>query len=196
MNRTYRWGFALALLPIAACSSNTPAPMAATPPAPPPVAQVDQTFLANATQGGMAEVQAAQLALTKARSPRVKAFANEMIADHTPVNQQIMQLTQQKGLTPPTTVNDMQQQQMTQLQGETGVRFDRDYMHDQVVDHEMMVKLFQDEVANGQDADIKTLAQNTIPVLQKHLMQARQATGTRSEARPMHHRARSSGANM
>lgn len=196
MNRTARWGFALALLPIAACSSNTPAPMAATPPAPPPLAQVDQTFITNAAQGGMAEVQAAQLALTKARSARVKAYANEMLADHTPVNQQLMQLAQQKGVTPPPSVNDMQQQQMAMLQGETGARFDRDYMRAQVTDHQMMVQMFQDEAANGQDPDLKALATSTIPVIQKHLMQARQATGMHAPA-PMHHTAaKASGSNM
>ncbi len=196
MHRTIRWGFALALLPIAACSTTPPAPMASAPPPPPPLAAQDQTFITTAAQGGMAEVQDAQLALTKARSPRVKAYANEMIADHTPVNQQIMQLAQQKGVTLPTTVNDMQQQQMTMLQGETGARFDRDYMRGQAMDHDMMVKLFQDEATNGQDPDLKMLAQNTLPVLQKHLMQARQATGMRSPMPPRHPMARSSGANM
>ncbi len=195
MNRTCRWGLALALLPIAACST-TPPPMAATPPAPPPLAQADQTFVMNAGQDGMAEVQMAQLALTKARSARVKAYANEMISDHTPANQQLMTLAQQKGVTPPAMVSDMQQQQMTMLQGESGARFDRDYMRSQVAGHEAMVQVVQDELANGQDADLKAYAQTNLPVVQKHLMQARQATGMRAPMPPRHTAAKTTGANM
>ena len=151
-----------------------------------------------AAQDGMTEVQEAQLALTKARSARVKAYANEMIADHTPMNQQLMTLAQQKGAMPPAMVNDMQQQQMTMLQGETGARFDRDYMRAQVTDHQMTLQHLQDEVANGQDADLKTFAQNGIPVVQKHLMQARQATGMRAPSTMHHTTARHSaaGSNM
>ena len=186
MNRMIRWGFALALLPVAACSSNTPAPVAEAPPAP-ALAPVDQTFVTMAAQGGMAEVQMATLAQTNARSPRVKSFASEMIKDHSAANDQLMKLAQAKGVTPPTDLTDTQNQQKTMLTGEKGAKFDRDYMHGQVADHQAMVQAFQEEAQNGQDPDIKAFAANTVPTIQQHLTEAQRASGMKM-ARPMMHK--------
>ena len=187
MNRMIRWGFALVLLPVAACSSNTPAPVAEAPPAPPALSPVDQTFVTTAAQGGMAEVQMATLAQTNARSPRVKAYANEMIKDHSAANDQLMKLAQAKGVTPPTNLNEMQNQQKTALTAEKGAKFDRDYMRDQIADHQAMVQAFQDEAQNGQDPEIKAFAASTLPTIQEHLMQAQKASGMKM-ARPMMHK--------
>ncbi len=186
MNRMTRWGFALALLPIAACSSNTPAPVAEAPPAP-MIAPVDQAFVTMAAQGGMAEVQLATLAQTNARSPRVKAYASEMIKDHSAANDQLMKIAQTKGITPPTDLNDMQNQQKTMLTAEKGAKFDRDYMHGQVTDHQAMVQAFQDESQNGQDPDIKAFAASTLPTIQQHLTEAQKASGMKM-AKPMMHK--------
>ena len=186
MNRMIRWGFALALLPVAACSSNTPAPVAEAPPTP-AVAPVDQAFVTMAAQGGMAEVQLATLAQTNARSPRVKTFANEMIKDHSAADDQLLKMAQAKGITPPTDLNDMQNQQKTMLTSEKGAKFDRDYMHGQVTDHQAMVQAFQDEAQNGQDPDIKAFAANTVPTIQQHLTQAQKASGMKM-AKPMMHK--------
>lgn len=187
MNRMTRWGFALVLLPVAACSSNTPAPVAEAPPPPPALAPADQTFVTMAAQGGMAEVQLATLAQTNARSPRVKAYANEMIKDHGAADDQLLKIAQTKGVTPPTTLSDTQTQQKTMLTAEHGAKFDRDYMHGQVVDHQAMVQAFQDEAQNGQDPDVKAFAASTLPTIQEHLAQAQKASGMKM-ARPMMHK--------
>ncbi|MGI4746758.1 MAG: DUF4142 domain-containing protein, partial [Janthinobacterium lividum] len=149
MNRYARWGFALVILPMAACANQpTPAPTV-VPPGPPPLAAADATFIQDAAQGGLAEVQAGQLAQSKARSPRVKAFGAKMIADHTPANDQLKQIATAKGATVPMAPNDMQMQQMTALQAEMGHKFDHDYIADQIADHTMMLQLYQTEAASG-----------------------------------------------
>lgn len=194
MNRLTRWGFALALLPVAACSSNTPAPVAEAPP-PPALSPVDQTFVTTAAQGGMAEVQMATLAQTNARSPRVKAYASEMIKDHSAANDQLMKLAQAKGVTPPTDLSDAQNQQKTMLTAEKGAKFDRDYMNDQVTDHQAMVQAFQEEAQNGQDADVKAFAASTLPTIQKHQAEAQRASGMKMARPTMHKKAMATNSN-
>ncbi len=194
MNRMIRWGFALALLPVAACSSTPSTPVAEAPPTP-AVAPVDQAFVTMAAQGGMAEVQLATLAQTNARSPRVKSFASEMIKDHGAANDQLMKMAQAKGITPPTDLNDMQNQQKTMLTAEKGAKFDRDYMHGQVTDHQMMVQAFKDEAQNGQDPDIKAFAANTVPTIQQHLTEAQKASGMKMAKTMMHKKAMTSSSN-
>lgn len=169
MNRYTRWGIALILLPMAACATQpTPAPVA-VPPGPPPLAAADATFIQDAAQGGLAEVQAGQLAQSKAHSPRVKAFGAKMVADHTPANDQLKQLATAKGAMVPTAPSDMQMQQMTALQADMGHKFDHEYIADQIADHTTMLQLFQTEAASGTDPDLKKFAADTIPVIQSHI---------------------------
>ncbi|NPD69164.1 DUF4142 domain-containing protein [Lichenicola cladoniae] len=168
MNRYARWGIALVILPMAACANqSTPAPM--TPPGPPPLAAADATFIQDAAQGGLAEVQAGQLAQSKARSSRVKAYGAKMVADHTPANDQLKQIATAKGAMVPTAPNDMQMQQMTALQADMGRKFDHDYIEDQIAGHTAMLQLFQTEAASGTDPDLKKFAADTVPVVQAHL---------------------------
>ena len=187
MNRYARWGFALVILPVAACADNTPAAPVA-PPAPPPLAAADATFIQDAAQGGMAEIQAAQLAQTTSHSPKVKAYAQKMITDHTQADDQLKQIAMSKGATLPTAVNDMEMQQMTTLQGEKGRKFDHDYLADQVMDHSQMVQVFQTEAQSGTDPDLKKYAADTLPTVQAHLDQANALTKTSSPAHKGMHR--------
>ena len=61
----------------------------------------DETFMREAAQGGLAEVQDAQLAQQKAASAEVKQFAGRMITDHTKANNDLQQIAQSKSITPP-----------------------------------------------------------------------------------------------
>ena len=74
--------------------AQTPASTAMAPPASPgksaPMAasttadlsKSDKSFIDKAASGGMAEVQAAQLAQQKSQDSKVKEFADKMVTDH------------------------------------------------------------------------------------------------------------------
>lgn len=186
MNRFARWGFALAVLPIAACASNPPPPPAA-PPGPPPLASADATFVTAAAQGGMTEIQEAQLAQKTSHSARIKAYAARMISDHNAADDQLKQLAMTKNAMLPTAVNDTQMQEMAKLQGETGRSFDHDYIADNIAGHQQQVVLFQTESQGGTDPDLKKFATDTLPTIQSHLDQATALAGTGHKGM-MHHR--------
>ena len=184
MIRSARWLFVAALLPVAACSGNSQPPVAAAPPAPPPLAAADQTFVTTVAGVNAGEIQVSQLAATKARAPRVKAFANQMVTDHTAVGQQLMTILQSKGVSPDATPPQMISDDMTKLQADSPAAFDRDYMRDQVGVQQAAVQAFQDEIANGQDADLKQFATSTLPTLQQHVATARRLSGIRAPRAP------------
>ena len=169
MNRYVRWGFALAVLPLAACADTTPKPATAAPAGPPPLASSDTTFITDAAQGGMAEIQAAQLAQTTSHNPKIKSFAARMISDHTQADDQLKQIATAKGATMPTAPNDMETQQFTALQALKGRAFDKQYIQDQIADHQQMLQEFQTEAQSSPDTDLKTFAANTVPIVQSHL---------------------------
>jgi putative membrane protein len=156
-------------------SPTTPLTPGATAPAgttttatPADLSAADKRFIQNAAVGGMAEVQVAQLAEQKTQNPTVKAFAEKMVNDHTPNNEQLVKLAESKGVTPPTELDAMHQRQMTKLESLSGRKFDTTYLKGQEKDHAMMLKTFEAEAKNGHDPDLKQFAQTTIPVIEEH----------------------------
>lgn len=137
----------------------------------------DQQFVTKAAQGGMAEVQLGQLAAQRAASNDVKQFGQRMVKDHTQANNQLKQLAQQKGITPPQDMGDEHKATMARLSNLSGAEFDREYMNHMVEDHTEDVSLFQREAQQGQDPDLKALAAKTVPTLQEHLQMARSIAG-------------------
>jgi len=129
----------------------------------------DKKFVMKAAIGGMAEVQLAQLAQQKSQDQAVKDFAQHMIDDHTPNNEQLMKLATSKGITPPADLDAMHKKEMTRLQALDGKKFDRAYLKGQTKDHEAMLKTFQAEQTSGKDADLKAFADQTVPTIQKHI---------------------------
>jgi putative membrane protein len=179
MTRIARWAFLpLAFLPLAACSSNDVTPTAAVTPVAPAVNPADASFATQAAASDQFEIQSSQIALQKARSPRVKQFAQRMIDAHTQTTQQLTGIATAKGMTLTPTLDDQQQTMISNLQAmRGGPAFDRAYLHDQVAGHAAAVALYQNEIATGQDADIKGFAQQTLPVVQNHLRDARRLGG-------------------
>ncbi len=188
MNRSANWLFGLALLPLAACASSTPAPAPA--PAPPPLAAADQTFLNTVVGGTTADQQINQLAVTKARSPRVKAFATSEVDADTSSLQQLQTIAQSKNVTPDTTAPQMMQDLMTKLNATKPAAFDREYIRGETSIFQVASSAFQDEVANGQDADLKTFATNNLPAVQASLQELQHMSGGGSAMHAAKHKAR------
>ena len=169
MTRSLRWMFVAALLPVAACSSSAPPPPApVAAPVPPPLAAVDQTFVNAAAASDAFETEAGQLAATKARSARVKQYASTMVSSHTQTTQQLTQIAQAHAFTPVATLTPDQQKMLDALGKVRPAAFDRTYMRDNVSSHRAAIKLYGDEIANGQDPDLKQFATATLPTIQQH----------------------------
>ena len=133
----------------------------------------DQRFVQMASSGGLAEVQAGQLATERAASAKVKQFGQRMVTDHTKANQELAALAQAKNIPVATEMDQKHQAMADKLAKLQGAAFDRQYIADQVADHEQTVALFTTQSREGQDADLKALATKTLPVLQEHLRMVR-----------------------
>jgi len=137
----------------------------------------DMEFATMAAQGGIAEVQMAQLAQQKATGKDIQKYAKQMIKDHTKANNNLMKIAAKKQMTLPTTPNAEQMQMMSQLQQASGAEFDRMYIQMAGIDsHQKMQGLFQSEISGGTDADLKSFASKTLPTVQKHLRMAQEMT--------------------
>lgn len=130
----------------------------------------DQKFAEKAALGSMMEVEASKIALSQATHADVKAFAQQIIDDHTKVGQDLNSIASSKNMVLPTMLSESQQKDLNDLREKTGADFDKEYVSMMVDDHKDDVDNFQDAIDNLDDGDLKTFAINTLPTLQKHRM--------------------------
>lgn len=131
------------------------------------------TFFNEAAQGGITEVQAGNIALTKAQSPQVRAFAQKMVTDHSQANAELQQIAARRSVKLPTEPTSSQKDMISKLSQMSGAEFDKEYVSEMVTDHEKDVKAFQTQAEKGTDADLKAFAAKTLPTLQAHLQMIR-----------------------
>ena len=126
------------------------------------------SFIMNAGIGGMQEITSANVALKKAKSADLKAYATMMINDHTKIGEQLAKIVKAKGYQiPPQAMEKVLPN--TVLADNSGVAFDRVYADLMSADHQATVSLFQNYAAVGKDPELKAFAQQTLPLLKEHL---------------------------
>lgn len=139
---------------------------------------LDADFAMMAAMGGMAEVEWGKLAADKSTNKNVRNYAKKMVKDHTKANKNLMKVASKKNMTLPTTMSAEQMQVMNSLQAASGAEFDRIYVQMSGVDaHQKMAALFQNQVGNGTDTELKEFAAKTLPTVQMHLQMAQEMSG-------------------
>lgn len=132
-----------------------------------------EDFVEDASAKGVAEIEAGKLAQEKGTSADVKTFAQQMIKDHTEANQKLKTLAQTKKLeiSDDAMLLDKAKAMILELRGAKS--FDQAYANNQVVAHEQTIELFEEEIKDGKDADLKKFATDTLPKLKEHLEHAK-----------------------
>ena len=133
------------------------------------LSEADREFVAKAAQGGMMEVAAGKLAAQRGLDPAVKEFGQRMVTDHTAANAQLKSLAEGKQLVLPDSMSEDQSAALGKLEALNGRDFDQTYSRMMVKDHIEDIGEFEKEVKKGQDTDVKSFAQNTLPTLRHHL---------------------------
>jgi putative membrane protein len=132
----------------------------------------DRQFLRKATEAGMTEVAAGQLAEAQGGDPSVKAFGKQVVDDQTPVNEELEQLAQSKGLSSGNSASRSTPKQVRQLKSAQGTAFDKSYAQQEVKDHETAIALYE-KAEKSKDPDIAAFAQKNLPTLEHHLEMAK-----------------------
>ncbi len=126
------------------------------------------------------DIAAGEMARTRAADPRVKAFAERMVTDHTGVNKAASDLVGKLGVTPepnPTSkqLRDGGAGTRSGLQGMSGAGFDRAYMDSEVTYHQAVLDALDRTLIPGaQNAELRALLEQTRPAIEAHLQHARE----------------------
>jgi putative membrane protein len=133
----------------------------------------DKLFARLLSVGGMAEVNAAKLAQRKAQPAIVRAFAEQMIQDHTQASERLASLAQAANVPLPSDLDPTHKAIEARLDAATENTFSTEYMQAQVVDHQMAVQLLEWEIGSGENGDMQRFAAETLPTVLAHLQMAR-----------------------
>ncbi len=136
------------------------------------IAPTTKDFVQEVAVSDMFEIQSSKLASSKL-SGQEKAFADQMIADHTKTSSELTGAAQAVNVPVPTGLDSAHQKMLDTLSGESGDNFRRDYFSDQVSAHKDAVSLFQRYGDKGDNANLKSWAASTLPKLQHHLDMAK-----------------------
>lgn len=133
---------------------------------------VDENFALMAAMSNHAEITAGQSASTKAENDGIREFGQMMVSDHTDARQDLRDIVDDLGLHAPDSLDALHVRIADTLGMLTGRAFDSVYINSQVRDHLMAISLFQNEAANGQNAQLRAYATRLLPSLQMHLHHA------------------------
>ena len=132
----------------------------------------DVQFAQAAAGSNSFEITTSQLALTKSASTSVKAFAQQMITDHTTAQAQLKTIADAQHIALPTVLPPDMQLKVVALNGLNSADFDAAYIKEQVLAHQLTLSVLQNELSAGVNTDLKGYATAQVPVVTMHLTMA------------------------
>ncbi|MGP2493362.1 DUF4142 domain-containing protein [Mesorhizobium sp. PUT5] len=128
------------------------------------------SFVKTAASANAFEIETSKQAEKDASSADVKAFAKDMIKDHTRIGKHFEKALSKGKVTAPSgaELQPDDQAKLDQLKGLSGDAFQAKYLELQTAAHKDAVALFTEYSKSGDNKALKTFAKETLPVLEKH----------------------------
>lgn len=155
------------LLPIGIAQAQT---QAASTTAGNPLPAPDRDFVQAASMSSSTEIDAAKLAQKNSSDKDVKSFAHHMMLDHTKLTVQL-KVAAPHGVEVPKDNSDTSV--LDELKPLKGKEFNDAYIAKiGLKGHEDAIAAFKKEISDGQNADLKKLAQKGLPTIERHYQMA------------------------
>jgi putative membrane protein len=148
-------------------------PQAVPPEAPATLNAVDFNFVGQANLGAPFQVDSGRLAESKATTAAIRDYAHLMVTSHIPVVDALNAILKRESITPSNTLlQGAYDAMISTLKADQRGAFDRSYVNGQVAYQKGNAALFQQEIQNGADPDLKEFARQTLPKIEDHLARA------------------------
>jgi putative membrane protein len=146
---------------------------AAPPEAPATLNAVDFNFVGQANLGAPFQIDSGRLAETKGTSAAIRSYADLMVTTHIPVVDALNVILKRKNVTPSNPLlRGAYDAMISTLKADHRAAFDRDYVNGQVAYQKGNAALFEQEIQNGTDPELKEFARQTLPKIVDHLQRA------------------------
>jgi putative membrane protein len=129
-------------------------------------------LLVTTARSSGSEVSLSRIALARSSNPEVKRFAQQAIADHEQMNQEIRHLANRRGIPVLPVPDEMNQTVCAHLLKLSGAELDREYIWEIVAEHAKMAAKFEPDGQQEKDPEIRRWAARQLPIFQDHLKMA------------------------
>ena len=137
----------------------------------------DQQFFKKAARLGEEEVALSTIASERSTNAQVRAFASDMVREHTAANAELSSLGDRKGARfEPRDQADVSKFEKKWREKKSD-KFDEDYLKAIIDGHEDMVGVLKDG-ANSKDTEIAAWSNKLLPSVQGHLIRAKELKKT------------------
>jgi putative membrane protein len=127
---------------------------------------------------GVLDVEAGKQALTISKNPAVRDFAQQMVKDHTAVNEQALALVKKLKVTPEDnatskSLTEQAKAKRAELAKLSGAAFDKAYIANEIAYHKTVNGALETTlIPSAQNAELKSLLQTGLKLFQGHQMHA------------------------
>jgi putative membrane protein len=134
---------------------------------PPPAAP---DFVNKVAISDMYEIQASRMAERRAGNAHIKAFATQMVRDHTASSAALRAAIHgQSGLSLPAALDSDHQNMLKELTDASAADFDQKYVDQQTHAHQDALDLLENYAQHGDNDALKTFANSVTATVQHHL---------------------------
>ncbi len=139
-------------------------------------------FIAKAAKGNMGEILLGEMAVQRSSSEEVRQFGKQLATDHQQANRRLVPIAAANDVPWPPEMKESDQQVTNKLRDLSGKSFDEKIVQEAIKDHEKDIKTYQEMAAKVEDEQLRQYIQMTLPVLEKHLEQARALAESSNQA--------------
>lgn len=145
------------------------------------------SVLAQIHQTNLKEVELAKIAREKGSTSAVRAYADQLVQDHTNLDQSVIAMAQQSGnlkamhRAARETADEKTAEQ--KLKSASGAKFDKLFLNQASSDHQNLIRKLQQDREDASDDQLEALIDKMLPILEQHkdlakiLMDKEQASG-------------------
>jgi putative membrane protein len=147
--------------------------VAAITPAALPMSTDDQELFLEIAAGGMMNLQASQLALTKSTDPAIRILAKGEVEEQAALETKLREFAMIKTGRLPASPDEKTQKLVAKLGSLSGKDFDQYYTREVAIEgHERLKKVMEKTKDSARDPDLRALASATLPIINMHLQAA------------------------
>jgi putative membrane protein len=129
------------------------------------------TILEQIHQADLKEIAIGKIAEGKASSDEVRAYADQLVKDHTSADQMVIETAQKKGAhlhEPSRRAGNREKLAEQKLSSANGAQFDRLFLEQTSADHKRLIRELKQEREDASDDDVEALIDKIMPILQQH----------------------------
>ena len=119
-------------------------------------------ILAQIHEADLKEIAVGRIAEEKASTDEVRAYADQLVKDHTNADQLVVAMAQKTGAR----LHESKREKA--VDRASGAGFDRGFLKETSSDHERLIRELEQEREDASDDDIEALIDKIMPILQQH----------------------------